>query len=659
MSTEALQIRVGADLDAAIKELTRFRKEADQAFSKGEDAYRKFATSYQRNATQVARSTNNAQNSVLNFSRIVQDAPYVALSGNIAAIANNIDPLIESFGRARKEAGSFGGALKQMGGALIGPAGIGLAVSLVTSFLVLYGDRLFKTKSHVDKLREAQEKAKQAAEDFMLSLDTVSRARLQGEQNAQKELINLRLLYEATQNTTLSLKDRKRAVDELQSQYPAYFKSLKDETILAGGAKSAYDELTLAILRNAKAMAARKELESLAEAERLLAKQKDDAAKKEEAATKRLTAVKAQAAKEGPTAVVTGGMTQSGANSQVSALDKVRYAQITYTNAVKETSEAVRELSRNQAEQAKVAKEITSYGIDAVIAPTAKIDEPKLKKETEDKLKKALENLEAYVKSLQLKATVDFDAVPDVKDDFDTGIKMPVTFTFTPEQIREGAYQDQINEVTDYFRESFKDLHLEFPSIDFSKFANPQDLADHLARLREFGYQAREVMAAMGEDVAIAVGEGLGNVLSGGSMGDMFKGIMTSIGTGLQRLGAVMIATSKAMATFKAAFNKMSVAGQLAAGIAMTALGTMVKNAAANAIPFANGGIVYGPTNALVGEYAGARNNPEVIAPLNKLKDLIQPQGMAFPEYLPMQRFEGPDLLMWYERARRQNGRYT
>lgn len=39
--------------------------------------------------------------------------------------------------------------------------------------------------------------------------------------------------------------------------------------------------------------------------------------------------------------------------------------------------------------------------------------------------------------------------------------------------------------------------------------------------------------------------------------------------------------------------------------------------------PFADGGIVYGPTLSIMGEYAGARSNPEVIAPLNKLKSII------------------------------------
>jgi hypothetical protein len=43
--------------------------------------------------------------------------------------------------------------------------------------------------------------------------------------------------------------------------------------------------------------------------------------------------------------------------------------------------------------------------------------------------------------------------------------------------------------------------------------------------------------------------------------------------------------------------------------------------------PFADGGVVSGPTYALIGEYAGASNNPEVVAPLDKLRSMLQPQG--------------------------------
>lgn len=60
------------------------------------------------------------------------------------------------------------------------------------------------------------------------------------------------------------------------------------------------------------------------------------------------------------------------------------------------------------------------------------------------------------------------------------------------------------------------------------------------------------------------------------------------------------------------------------AGLA-EAIGVVSQIKAATA--FAEGGIVSGPTYALVGEYAGARNNPEVIAPLNKLRDLMPKAG--------------------------------
>ena len=42
---------------------------------------------------------------------------------------------------------------------------------------------------------------------------------------------------------------------------------------------------------------------------------------------------------------------------------------------------------------------------------------------------------------------------------------------------------------------------------------------------------------------------------------------------------------------------------------------------------FAKGGIAYGPTLGLFGEYAGASTNPEVVAPLDKLRSMIGGQG--------------------------------
>lgn len=38
---------------------------------------------------------------------------------------------------------------------------------------------------------------------------------------------------------------------------------------------------------------------------------------------------------------------------------------------------------------------------------------------------------------------------------------------------------------------------------------------------------------------------------------------------------------------------------------------------------FASGGVVYGPTAAVVGEYAGASSNPEIITPENKMREIF------------------------------------
>ena len=52
------------------------------------------------------------------------------------------------------------------------------------------------------------------------------------------------------------MKERNKAVDELQKMYPSYFGKLTNETILAGKAASAYDDLTKAIIRKGQAQAA-------------------------------------------------------------------------------------------------------------------------------------------------------------------------------------------------------------------------------------------------------------------------------------------------------------------------------------------------------------------------------------------------------------------
>lgn len=129
--------------------------------------------------------------------------------------------------------------------------------------------------------------------------------------------------------------------------------------------------------------------------------------------------------------------------------------------------------------------------------------------------------------------------------------------------------------------------------------------------------------------------------------------------------------TTIAAATAKTAANKAeattNVAGAAAktfnahaaipwVGIAAAAALTGVMIATMASLPkFAEGGIAYGPTLGLFGEYAGASHNPEVVAPLDRLRSLIAPQesGGGSVRF----RIEGRDLVGILQKVHRHNGR--
>jgi hypothetical protein len=87
---------------------------------------------------------------------------------------------------------------------------------------------------------------------------------------------------------------------------------------------------------------------------------------------------------------------------------------------------------------------------------------------------------------------------------------------------------------------------------------------------------------------------------------------------------AVAGAVSKAIGESVLPFPLNIIAAPTAAAMATTAFNSLVPQ-------FADGGMVYGPTMGLMGEYPGARSNPEVIAPLDKLRGILRndssPQG--------------------------------
>jgi len=163
----------------------------------------------------------------------------------------------------------------------------------------------------------------------------------------------------------------------------------------------------------------------------------------------------------------------------------------------------------------------------------------------------------------------------------------------------------------------------------------------------------------LGEDLAIGLGEALGNALSGqgNPFEDFAKVILGSIANFIKTVGKQLIAYGIAISKFKAAF--VNPAAAVAAGIAMVALGTAVSSQlkAGPSVPaFADGGIVSGPTLGLMGEYPGASSNPEVIAPLDKLKTLMKPEQSS-GGFIASTTIQGRDLAIVLERYNKDSKR--
>lgn len=86
------------------------------------------------------------------------------------------------------------------------------------------------------------------------------------------------------------------------------------------------------------------------------------------------------------------------------------------------------------------------------------------------------------------------------------------------------------------------------------------------------------------------------------------------------------LATTNTLAAGSGAASAVSSIPLVGPALAVAAIAAVIG--AILAIPkFAKGGIAYGPTLGMFGEYAGAANNPEVVAPLDKLRSLIEPAG--------------------------------
>ena len=176
----------------------------------------------------------------------------------------------------------------------------------------------------------------------------------------------------------------------------------------------------------------------------------------------------------------------------------------------------------------------------------------------------------------------------------------------------------------------------------------------------EFADQINEAIntgvAAMIGGVALMVGAAIGAEKPLEGLGSFLGEMLAQMAI---NIGQYAIAHGTAIEAIKASLTSLSGIGAIVAGATLIALGAglrsaIQKNAEAAGVPaLAEGGLAYGPTLAMVGDNRGANIDPEVVAPLSKLKDLMG--GNAIQVY---GRISGDDIVISNNRATRDRNRF-
>lgn len=162
-----------------------------------------------------------------------------------AGIAASVGPLVSVYGKLLTVLPSVASAYRAVS-AVIAANPVGLAIIGIQALTLGF-------------LAYASSQKKVVAEQTALN-DAIKK----GNENAASEVASLDTLYKTSTNVKLSINERKKAVDELQALYPAYFKNIKDEAILNGTASASYKQLRDDIFNKARAIAVDNEIQKRA-----------------------------------------------------------------------------------------------------------------------------------------------------------------------------------------------------------------------------------------------------------------------------------------------------------------------------------------------------------------------------------------------------------
>ena len=207
------------DLDKAMERLSeQFHKQAitqkeySSAMSKLEKSKNSYAKSISNATTGVNKLSKatkaNAIPATQELSRVFQDMPY-----GIQGVANNIQQLTAQFGYLSAKSGGAVAAAKAMFASLAGPAGILMAVSLVTTALVSFGPEI---KAFITGQENAEEKTKRFKKQLEDQKKAHDELRKSIKKTADTQRTALALMGKLFGDATDDIYEQQRAVDELR-----------------------------------------------------------------------------------------------------------------------------------------------------------------------------------------------------------------------------------------------------------------------------------------------------------------------------------------------------------------------------------------------------------------------------------------------------------
>ena len=205
--------------------------------------------------------------------------------------------------------------------------------------------------------------------------------------------------------------------------------------------------------------------------------------------------------------------------------------------------------------------------------------------------------------------------------------------------------------IEDFEEEAEIDIPLDFDEGPFlQKIQKMRDMTVGVMEDIESAIQA--AAGALLDDL----GNAIGTIMSQGAESVNLMGVaLKNLGDLLQSIGKSMIAQAVAMITFQKTLFKNPYAAA-AAGIAFVAAGVALSNKAQQMeVPaLAQGGVAFGPTMALIGDNKNAAIDPEVVAPLSKLKDM-----MGGNQVEVFGRIQGNDIYLSNARTGTSRNRYA